>query len=90
MAQGRVCGAGSGPFAGKGYEVPTDRICDLPMPPVGGQVFAGYAIVRDSEAEVQKEITRITDVQQSARGYANYQQWITGSNLEQNISLEDY
>ena len=32
----------------------------------------------------------ITDVQQSARGYANYQQWITGSNLEQKISLEDY
>jgi FMNH2-dependent dimethyl sulfone monooxygenase len=51
---------------------------------------AGYAIVRDSEAEVQKEIARITDVQQSARGYANYQQWITGSNLEQKISLEDY
>jgi FMNH2-dependent dimethyl sulfone monooxygenase len=29
-------------------------------------------------------------VQQSARGYANYQQWITGSQLEQKISLEDY
>jgi FMNH2-dependent dimethyl sulfone monooxygenase len=51
---------------------------------------AGYTIVRDSEAEVQKEIARITDVKQSARGYANYQQWITGSNLEQKISLEDY
>jgi FMNH2-dependent dimethyl sulfone monooxygenase len=51
---------------------------------------AGYAVVRDSEAEAQKEIARITDVQQSARGYANYQQWITGSNLEQKISLEDY
>ena len=33
---------------------------------------------------------RITNVQQSARGYANYQQWITGSQLEQKISLEDY
>ncbi|HYK38010.1 LLM class flavin-dependent oxidoreductase [Alloacidobacterium sp.] len=52
--------------------------------------IAGYAIVRDSEAEAQKEVARITDVQQSARGYANYQQWITGSNLEQKISLEDY
>jgi FMNH2-dependent dimethyl sulfone monooxygenase len=52
--------------------------------------IAGYAIVRDSEAEAQKEVSRITDVQQSARGYANYQQWITGSNLEQKISLEDY
>jgi FMNH2-dependent dimethyl sulfone monooxygenase len=52
--------------------------------------IAGYAIVRDSETEAKKEVARITDVQQSARGYANYQQWITGSNLEQKISLEDY
>jgi FMNH2-dependent dimethyl sulfone monooxygenase len=52
--------------------------------------IAGYAIVRDSEAEAKKEVARITDVQQSALGYANYQQWITGSNLEQKISLEDY
>ncbi|QNI31117.1 LLM class flavin-dependent oxidoreductase [Alloacidobacterium dinghuense] len=52
--------------------------------------IAGYAIVRDSEAEAKGEVARITDVQQSARGYANYQQWITGSNLEQKISLEDY
>jgi FMNH2-dependent dimethyl sulfone monooxygenase len=59
------------------------------LPPMTYGV-AGYAIVRDSEAEVQKEIARITDVKQSARGYANYQQWITGSNLEQKISLEDY
>jgi len=52
--------------------------------------IAGYAIVRDSEAEAKKEVERITDVKQSARGYANYQQWITGSQLEQKISLEDY
>ena len=59
------------------------------MPPMVFGV-AGYAIVRNSEAEARKEVARITDVQQSARGYANYQQWITGSNLEQKISLEDY
>jgi len=59
------------------------------LPPMTFGV-AGYAIVRDSEAEAKKEVARITDVQQSARGYANYQQWITGSNLEQKISLEDY
>jgi FMNH2-dependent dimethyl sulfone monooxygenase len=61
----------------------------LGLPPMVFGV-AGYAIVRDSEAEAQREVARITDVQQSARGYANYQQWITGSNLEQKISLEDY
>jgi FMNH2-dependent dimethyl sulfone monooxygenase len=52
--------------------------------------FAAYCIVRDSEAEAQKEVARITDVQQSARGYANYQQWIAGSKLDQKVSLEDY
>src|SRR5271163_3682841 len=46
MTQGRVCGTGSGPFAGKGYEVSPERIYDLPMSLVGGQVFAGYTIVR--------------------------------------------
>jgi dimethylsulfone monooxygenase len=51
---------------------------------------AGYSIVRDSDAEATREVARITDVKQSARGYENYQQWITGSKLEQKISLEDY
>jgi len=51
---------------------------------------AGFAVVRDSDAEARAEVARITDVKQSARGYANYQQWITGSKLEQNVSLEDY
>ncbi len=59
---------------------------------LGPMVFgvAGYAVVRDSAAEAQREVLRITDVKQSARGYANSQQWITGSKLEQQISLEDY
>ncbi|HTQ79261.1 MAG TPA: LLM class flavin-dependent oxidoreductase, partial [Thermoanaerobaculia bacterium] len=51
---------------------------------------AGYVIVRDSEAEAQRERARITDVQQSAAGYANYQQWLAGTQLEQRVSLEEY
>ena len=50
----------------------------------------GYCIVRDSDAEADREVTRITDVRQSARGYSNYQQFITGSNLETELSLRDY
>ncbi len=61
----------------------------LGLPPMTFGV-SGYAIVRDSDAEATREIARITDVKQSARGYENYQQWITGSKLEQKISLEDY
>jgi dimethylsulfone monooxygenase len=65
------------------------RRAALGLPPMTFGV-AGYAIVRDSDAEATAEVRRITDVNQSARGYENYQQWITGSNLEQKISLEDY
>jgi FMNH2-dependent dimethyl sulfone monooxygenase len=51
---------------------------------------AGYAVVRDTDEAATAEVTRITDVKQSARGYENYQQWITGSKLEKTVSLEDY
>jgi FMNH2-dependent dimethyl sulfone monooxygenase len=51
---------------------------------------AGYAIVRETEREALDEVKRITDVQQSAAGYANYQQWLAGTQLEQRVSLEDY
>ena len=61
----------------------------LGLPPMIFGV-AGYAIVRDTEKEAQAEVARITDVRQSARGYQNYQQWISGSKLEQKVSLEDY
>ncbi|MBC8104221.1 MAG: LLM class flavin-dependent oxidoreductase [Cytophagales bacterium] len=51
---------------------------------------AAYSIVRDSEREAEAERARITDVQSSAAGYANYQQWLSGTKLEQQVSLEEY
>jgi dimethylsulfone monooxygenase len=51
---------------------------------------AGYACTRDSESEVAKEIERITDVKQNAKGYANYQQWLQGTQLEQKMSIQEY
>ncbi|HWK09609.1 MAG TPA: LLM class flavin-dependent oxidoreductase [Vicinamibacterales bacterium] len=51
---------------------------------------AGYVVVRDTEEEAAREVRRITDVRQSARGYANYQEWISNTQLEQRVSLEDY
>jgi FMNH2-dependent dimethyl sulfone monooxygenase len=59
------------------------------LPPLKFGV-AGYAIVRETEREAQDELRRVTDVQQSAAGYANYQQWLAGTQLEQRVSLEDY
>src|SRR4029077_4268887 len=46
--------------------------------------------VRDSEAEALKEVDRITDVQQTGQRNKTSAQSITGSNLEQKISLKDY
>ena len=51
---------------------------------------AGFAVVRDSERETQAEVARITDVKQSAAGFANYEQWLAGTQLDQKISIEDY
>lgn len=59
------------------------------LPPMTFGV-AAYAIVRETEAEAQAELARITDVRQSAAGYDNYQQWLAGTQLEQQVSLEDY
>jgi FMNH2-dependent dimethyl sulfone monooxygenase len=51
---------------------------------------AGYACVRDTEAEVRAELERITNVRQNAAGFANYQQWLSGTQLEQKMSIEEY
>ncbi len=51
---------------------------------------AGYACTRDSDREVRQELDRITDVRQNAKGYANYQQWLKGTQLEQSMSIHEY
>ena len=59
------------------------------LPPMSYGV-AAYSIVRNTEAEAKAELARIIDVKQSAAGYNNYQQWLSGTQLEQQVSLEDY
>ena len=66
-----------------------ERRARVNLPPLKFGI-AGYAIVRETEREAQDELRRITDVRQSAAGYANYQQWLAGTELEQRVSLEDY
>jgi dimethylsulfone monooxygenase len=61
----------------------------LNLPPMQYGV-AGYAIVRDSDAEVKRELERITDVKSSAAGYGNYQDWLANTKLDSQVSLEDY
>jgi dimethylsulfone monooxygenase len=51
---------------------------------------SGYAICRDSEAEVKAELDRILNVRSSPEAYASYQDFIAGSQLESQVSLEEY
>jgi FMNH2-dependent dimethyl sulfone monooxygenase len=51
---------------------------------------AGYAFTRNSDQEVKKEVDRITNVNQNAKGFANYQQWLEGTQLEQKMSIQEY
>jgi FMNH2-dependent dimethyl sulfone monooxygenase len=51
---------------------------------------AGYVVARETEAEAKRELQRITNVQAGSPGYQNYQDWISHTALEQQVSLEDY
>jgi FMNH2-dependent dimethyl sulfone monooxygenase len=52
--------------------------------------MAAYFIVRDTEAEARREMERITNVSPGSPGYNNYQDWVSNTKLEQQVSLEDY
>lgn len=72
------------------------RIADLSerrekkgLPPMQFGV-AAYSIIRDTEQKVKTELDRITNVQEGSAGYKNYQQWLSGTQLEQQVSLQDY
>ncbi|MHB1863138.1 MAG: LLM class flavin-dependent oxidoreductase [Gemmatimonadaceae bacterium] len=51
---------------------------------------AGYAIVRDTEREVDAELERITNVTAGSPGYGNYQDWLQNTKLDQQVSLREY
>jgi dimethylsulfone monooxygenase len=52
--------------------------------------MAAYAIVRDSEAEARRELERITTVGELPAGYANFEQWLSGTELEREMKLQEY
>jgi dimethylsulfone monooxygenase len=52
--------------------------------------MAAYAIVRDSEAEAKRELERITDVRELPAGYANFDQWLSGTQLERELKIQEY
>lgn len=52
--------------------------------------MAAYTIVRESERDAQRELERITNVAPGSPGYRNYQDWVSNTRLEQQVSLQDY
>ncbi|WP_426163293.1 LLM class flavin-dependent oxidoreductase [Sandarakinorhabdus sp. DWP1-3-1] len=53
--------------------------------------MAGYAIVRDSEAEAEAELARITTLSgDPPAGYDNFDQWLSGTQLEREFQIREY
>ncbi|HEX7995482.1 MAG TPA: hypothetical protein VF506_16280, partial [Streptosporangiaceae bacterium] len=47
-------------------------------------------ICRDNDAAVKAELDRILNVRSSPEAYASYQDFVEGSQLESQVSLEEY
>ncbi len=52
--------------------------------------MAAYAIVRDSEAEAERELERILEVKDLPAGYDNFDQWLAGTQLEREMKIREY
>jgi FMNH2-dependent dimethyl sulfone monooxygenase len=52
--------------------------------------MAAYAIVRDSQAEAEAEVERITTLDPQAAGFANFDQWLSGTQLERELKIKEY
>jgi FMNH2-dependent dimethyl sulfone monooxygenase len=53
--------------------------------------MAGYVIVRDSEAEAKRELARITALPpHPPKGFDNFDQWLSGTELERELKLQEY
>jgi dimethylsulfone monooxygenase len=81
---------------GDAPEVIADKVADLRArraaaggPPLTFGV-SGYVICRDTGAEAQAELDRILDVRSSPAAYASYRDFVEGSQLESQVSLEEY
>ncbi len=51
---------------------------------------SGFVICRDTDEEAHAELDRILDVRSSPEAYASYQDFVSGSQLESRVSLEEY
>jgi dimethylsulfone monooxygenase len=53
--------------------------------------MAAFAIVRDSEAEAKRELERVTQMPPTPpKGFDNFDQWLSGTQLERELKLQEY
>jgi dimethylsulfone monooxygenase len=81
---------------GDSPEVIAEKVTDLRKrraaagrPPLQFGV-SGYVICRDTEAAARGELARVLDVRSSPAAYASYRDFVEGSQLESQVSLEEY
>ena len=77
-------------------EVIADKIADMRArrdaagrPPMTFGM-AAYAIVRDSEAEAQAELDADHRARPCRAGFANFDQWLSGTQLERELQIQEY
>ncbi len=81
---------------GDAPDVVADKIADMKRrrAAAGGAPMtfgmAAYAIVRDTEAEARAELDRITTLDPTQPGFANFEQWLSGTELEREFKLQEY
>ena len=81
---------------GDTVEVVAEKIADmrgrraaLGKPPMTFGM-AAYAIVRDTDDEARAEVERITTLDPQAPGFSNFDQWLSGTELEREMKLQEY
>ena len=53
--------------------------------------MAAFAIVRDSDTEAKRELERITQLPpEPPKGFENFEQWLSGTELERELKLQEY
>ena len=75
-------------IAAKVAELSARRVAAGQPPMMFG--VSGYVICRDTEEQARAELDRILDVRSSPEAYASYQDFVEGSQLESQVSLEEY
>ena len=52
--------------------------------------MAAYAIVRATREEALAELARVTALNPTAPGFANFNQWVSGTELERELKIQEY